>query len=189
MALLRWCLTIKPKKFKEKNMKFNCRIWNSEGKMQLDTLEAPNRGALIQVYQMLGQRIEIIEEAGIPQAVPQFENGNATANQIAKTFGPAEMIPEDQIPVNDGFNQQTIVPFRAPPRPETQIPVPVMPPPKPIMFEDGGVKFKIENGIVSKKVWRDLTDEEKTDFRITPKEGDNECKGKIQKLDWIKIEG
>lgn len=189
MASLQWLLTGKPENNKEKKMQFRCKIWNAQDKMRVDTLEAPNPEALLQIYGMLGQKIEIIEGAGVPQNVPQFENGNASANAIFNAQGPAEIpLAEQQIPDN-GIDPQKIVPYRAPPRPETLIPVPVIPPPKPIMFEDGGIKFKIENGVVWKKVWRDLTDVEQSEYRVVPKPGDNDCKGMVQKLDWIKIEG
>ena len=173
-------------------MRFQIKKWTPpNGNMQIETVEAPSRDALMLAHSMMGEKIEIMAEEGISKPVPQFENGNNTANALA-TVTPSPLVTDPGIehePIGGGVDQQKIAPFRPPPRPETLIPVPVMPPMKPILFEDGGVKFKIEAGVVSKKVWRDLTEEEQSDFRITPRVGDNECNGKIQRLDWIKIEG
>ena len=170
------------------NMRFKCKVWSTAGKMQVDEIDAPNRDALKSLYATLGQKIEIIGEIGQPQGIPEFEDGNKSANKILNSQGGENMVdgpaPDELPPVDGtgGISQQTIVPFKAPPKKEEQIPVPVFN--KPMYFEDAGIKFKVDRGIVSKKVWVELSDKEKDDYRIEKTEdGDMH----IMKLDWLKI--
>lgn len=60
---------------------------------------------------------------------------------------------------------------------------------QPKYFEEAGIQFKLENGKLYKKIWKDANDNE-INFRIinlkTNKEVDK-SKFKLEKLDWVEI--
>jgi hypothetical protein len=158
--------------------------------MKEEIIESPNRDALLGLYAVLGQNIQILEEMGAPKPVV-FEDGNKEANEARKQMQPPPPTRDPNLPpgldqppeedtsyMNQGITPQGIAPFRASPRPEEQIPVPKV---RPIEFEDGGTKYRVQDNVIYKKIWVELTDAEKTEYRIA------EDPVRIQKLDWQKI--
>jgi hypothetical protein len=158
--------------------------------MKEEWVDSPNREALLVLYSTLGQNIQILEEQGPPKPVV-FEDGNKEANDARRQMQPPPQPRDPNLPpgldqppeedtsyMQQGISPQTIAPFRAPLSPEQQIPVPKI---KPIEFEDNGVKFRVDNNVVYKKVWVELSEQEQTEYRIT---GDPT---RVQKLDWQKI--
>lgn len=145
------------------------------GSQQLSTAPPPQNMVAMQFGQNDPPPSDDIYENGEPLPPPPPEL-DQPSQQGGITPYRAPMRPEDMIPLPGQIApHRPIVPNKPlPPPPPPPAPVPVQKAPK--IFKDGGVQYKIVDDVVYKKVWVELTKDEKDEFRYV--------EGRIQKLDW-----
>ena len=147
-----------------------------------EEVDSPNEATLKTMYDTLGYFVEVINVIGTP---------TTNVDMIANAKPASLTDPNNNVPF-------------MPPLPGQQQRRVQQAPTKEILFENGGVQFKIiSNGDVYKKDWTDIGDH--SEYRLTEYERlDAKLRGlgpldtttvkggdkffKLEKLDWVKIQ-
>lgn len=177
-----------PEKRRKMAKKYDVIVYDSDPNVKPDKqygLVAENAEALMKMFEMCGQSIEIVKVYEDDES----HNFNSAKQHTAKNT------TQNQQETNAEITQTPTAIDIAPSAPSTvQIPprqyVPVVKT-QPKYFDIGGIKCKIENGKMYQKQWMRLSDKESMEFRLVSDTNNKICpiKGKhIEIMKWVLVE-
>ena len=158
---------------------------------------APNRQALVGIYDKCGERIRIIREyesdAGTAASQEKAPGDAGTGgNTPAKKTEPAtqekakvDSKPAEVPPPTKNIPAKAVLPSGS------DTPVPVKQPAKPKFFSVAGIECKMENGKVYQKQWVKLLGQSASNYRLISDKNNREIPlvGKhLEVLKWVSVE-